>query len=437
MPKAPSLKLRFLAAFALLGGLLGPLIAATLLLVTFVLEQRALGRALEARVGQVVESPADFELKQVEGFADTHVLAFARMGSLPREMFELPDGVHEYEAGSEAWFVALAEGQDGRRYAVVENTTAMEYRERISLLTVGGGTIVAVYLALWLGFRLSRRLLEPLSRLSRQVEAASPDRAGVPMASGFAEDEIGALARALDEYRERMEDAQRREQEFSADVSHELRNPLAIVQNAAELIVADDTLKEPQRRAARRILRASMKMTEIVSGLLLLVREEPQREPNTPLPLLECVESVVEACRNEYPDVDIVFEVHADPLLRAPWVAASSIAANLTRNAAQHAGKRPVIVELRHDCLIVTDEGPGIPPGELAGIVLRGHRASTAVGTGSGVGLSLADRLCQRFGWTLELSSTLNVGTRAVWGFAEPQVSIIESSTERLDLTTI
>ena len=88
-------------------------------------------------------------------------------------MFALPDGVHEYETEKDAWFVALRTTASGR-YAVVEDITALERRERLTVLAVLGATLLAIVLALMLGARLSRRLVAPLVQLSERVAGADP-----------------------------------------------------------------------------------------------------------------------------------------------------------------------------------------------------------------------------------------------------------------------
>ena len=85
-----------------------------------------------------------------------------------------------------------------------------------------------------------------------------------------------------------------------------------------------------------------------------------------------------------------------------------AIAGNLIRNAQQHSLGRTVQVSLEADRLVVKDDGVGLPSGAAG-------RAPTA---GSGLGLSLVQRLCARFGWTLRIESAPGEGTRVEWRFA-------------------
>src|SRR5687767_6870172 len=166
-----SLRSRILAAFVLAGAVMGPLLAGALLALTYGLEERAVARIASARLEEVIRRPEDFGLKEVA--PGVHVLTNFSTTAFPAQMFALPDGVHEYETDEDAWFVALRTTPSGR-YAVVEDITALEQRERLIVLTVVGATLLAVLLALILGARLSRRLVAPLEQLSERVAGADP-----------------------------------------------------------------------------------------------------------------------------------------------------------------------------------------------------------------------------------------------------------------------
>jgi signal transduction histidine kinase len=404
-----SLRWRILAAFVVAGAVLGPLLTASLLWTTYHLEERAVADMATRRLAQVIAEPEQFGLRELPAVPGVRVLSNFSTAGFPVEMLRLPDGVHEYETpDGDAWFVALGTTPAGR-YAVVEDISALEQRERLTVLVVAGGTVLAMYLALWLGVYLSRRLLAPLIQLAARVSQEIPGGPRPPLAADFANDEVGQLAAALDRQSGRMHEALRREREFSADVSHELRNPITVIQNAAELIAGEPHLTEVARRAALRIRAASAHVEETVAVLLTLVREEHVAWPDEVISVADCVEALLqERLPQASGGPQMSLQVAARPELQAPRAVVDAIAGNLIRNAQQHSMGRTVQVSLEADRLVVKDDGVGLPSGAA-------NRAPTA---GSGLGLSLVQRLCARFGWTLHIESAPGKGTQVEWRFA-------------------
>lgn len=412
-----SLRVRILVAFVVTGAVLGPLLTTGLLWATYAWEERAVAQMATKRLKQVMAEPEQFGLRELAQVPGVRVLSNFSTATFPSEMLRLPDGIHEYEtADGDAWFIALGSTPTGR-YAVVEDITALEKRERLTVVVVAGGTVLAMYLALWMGMYLSRRLLAPLVQLAEWVSQASPAGARRTFAQDFADDEVGTLAAAFDRHASRMHEALRREREFSADVSHELRNPLAVIQNAAELIADETQASELARRAAHRIVVAAANMNETVTVLLTLVREERPASPDEVVSVAECLETLLK--ERLVPAAaggpEMQWRLCARPEVQAPRAVVDAIAANLIRNAQQHSMGKLVEVSLESDRLVVKDDGIGI-----SGEKLQRERAPRSATAGSGLGLSLVQRLCARFGWSLHIDSRPGEGTRVEWRFGTP-----------------
>ena len=101
----------------------------------------------------------------------------------------------------------------------------------------------------------------------------------------------------------------------------------------------------------------------------------------------------------------------------APPAAAIMVADNLLRNALAYTAKGQINVILEEDRLVVADSGPGIAPEDQARIFERGARGSTTNTSGRGLGLAIANRLCEHFGWSLMLESPIQGGVCAEWKF--------------------
>src|SRR5690606_34924550 len=84
--------------------------------------------------------------------------------------------------------------------------------------------------------------------------------------------EVGALARALDDYQARIVDMMKRAQEFATNTSHELRTPLTAIRTSCELLAAERSLSPSAQARVAMIERAAGQMTETIEALLLLAR---------------------------------------------------------------------------------------------------------------------------------------------------------------------
>ena len=396
-----SLRSRILVAFVVAGAVVGPLLAAALLWITYEIEERAVARAASVRLEEVILRPQDFSLR--EAVPGVLVLTNFSTSAFPADMLLLPDGVHEYETEKDAWFVALRTTASGR-YAVVEDISALEQRERLILPTVAAGTVLSIVLSLGLGVHLSRRLVAPLVQLAEGVARAEPLDQATPLAQDFPDREVATLAAALDVYASRMRQSLQREREFSADVSHELRNPLAVIQNAAELIEDDPRASEISRRAAGRLREAAQHMSETVSVLLMLVRERGTPLPEENVSVAECLRVLRERLPAPHAGApQLQWRSRAEPVVRAPRAVVEAVAGNLIRNAQEHSVASRIEVRLENDRLVVEDDGVGI--------------AARAASPGRGLGLSLVHRLCARFDWGLHIESRAGEGTRVEWRF--------------------
>lgn len=412
-----SLRFRILVAFVAMGVILGPVLTLGLLGVTYILEERAVERQVAQHLQEVIAAPDDYALRSTPQAPGLKLLSSTPVKQLPPDMFALPDGMHEYESHEGAWYVAIGSGPRGR-YGVIADISALENREQVGLFVVAGASLVTVYLALWLGYLLSRRLLAPLIQLADTVARNEFNPNAALLSEHFAEDEVGDLARALDRYRQRMIEALARERTFSADASHELRNPLAVIQSAAELILADPAAGERAQRTARRIHTAAVNMSETVAALLLLARDPESPTEEQPVDVAECIAPLITAAREQATgSVSISWHRHANPVVRGPRIAVQTVAANIIRNAVQYTHEGSIDIVLEDDRLSVADSGIGIPVEDLTTVTVRGTRASNTIGEGSGLGLSLVARLCERFGWKFRLDSKLGYGSRAEWRF--------------------
>ena len=301
-------------------------------------------------------------------------------------------------------------------YIVAEVSGELVVRQRLPFL--GGVLAVLALLMVTLtagfGYWLARRATAPLDRLSALVADATPGQLPRGFAGAFPDNEIGALARALEQAMDRIADFIAREQHFTRDASHELRTPLAVVGGAARLL-ASHPLAPQQAAQVQRIVAASEAMAQSVDTLLALAREDlGQTSSPEPVLLLPLVESIVvqHAHLLDGKAVEVLVDVGAKEGAVCRRAALSILLSNLVSNAFAHTVDGQVRISVEQGCLVVSDSGPGI----AAGLHRAGAKGEGS--TGLGLGLSIVERLAARSGIGLEIGSATGGGTRAVLRFA-------------------
>ncbi|MBC7666287.1 MAG: two-component system sensor histidine kinase CreC [Caulobacter sp.] len=221
---------------------------------------------------------------------------------------------------------------------------------------LGLSAAVGVLVTIWLV-----RAVRQLKSYATQVHAG--ERVPVPRLPG----ELGDLAVAVDEMRERLEDRERLEHTVRA-LTHELKSPLTAIQGAAELL-GDELPAEDRERFARQIQDQSLRLRDLVDRMLELSRLEGQRAIANPRDLV-LLELIDEVATGHVPlaiqrGIGLVWEARADIVLRGERDALVLLFSNLWSNALDFAPEGSAItVSLRRvgaeAVFTMRDVGPGV-----------------------------------------------------------------------------
>jgi PAS domain S-box-containing protein len=217
---------------------------------------------------------------------------------------------------------------------------------------------------------------------------------------------------------ERLREADRRKTEFLATLAHELRNPLAPIQNSLEILKLAGGDPELLRRGRETIERQVAHMVRLVDDLLDVSRITRDRLElrRTRIELGPVIQHAVETWRPLAGDKDQRIEVALPdgslPLDGDP-VRLAQVFSNLLNNACKYTASGGTIRVLaeRHGGSVtvsVTDSGVGIPPEKLGAIFEMFTQLDTfpdRSGTGLGIGLTLAKRLVELHQGTIEARS--------------------------------
>jgi signal transduction histidine kinase len=202
---------------------------------------------------------------------------------------------------------------------------------------------------------------------------------------------------------EHMEKQRDQLEEFASVVSHDLRNPLGVVQGYLDL--AEET-GDPEH--FDRCRNALERMEALIDDLLLLAREGESIAETESIELAEMTND----CWEFVPTEDATLEVDGDVVITGDWSRVQQLFENLFRNAVEHGGGDVTVRVgvLENDSgIYVEDDGNGIPEEKRDQIFSDGY--STA-GKGSGFGLTIVQQIVDAHDWNIRVTDSSTGGAR-------------------------
>jgi signal transduction histidine kinase len=296
---------------------------------------------------------------------------------------------------------------------------------RMAMTLWFGGCGLVFGLAMLAGL-LARRTFRDIATPLADVMTAADAVAEGDLSVRVEEDkpgEFGQLARSFNRMIERLEQSDQQRRNLTADVAHELRTPLHIIQGNLEGVL--DGVYEPTADHVGATLEEARQLSRLVEDLRTLSLAEAGQLPLIKEPV-DVAELLADVCTSfsgqaEAAGIDLCVKTGGDlPAITGDVGRLDQVLGNLVANAVRHTpeGGRIILRAVpRKDGvrILVRDTGEGIPAEDLPHIFDRfwkGDRSRTrAGGAGSGLGLAIARQLVQAHGGTIGVESTVGRGT--------------------------
>lgn len=337
-----------------------------------------------------------------------------RSANAPEEPFsEEQDGFSDTRLEGRAWRV-FSHWDDKRRFQVqvgerhdVRDELIEDVVSRLLYPLLFAFPVLAVLVWLSVG-----RGLAPLRGIAVEVARRAPQQLS-PLEDAGAPDEIRPLVDSLNGLLTRLDNALENERRFTADAAHELRTPLAALKIQAQ-VAQRSTLEDERRHALRQVVEGVDRATHMVEQLLTLARLDPGAAPprmeNLALRALavECAATLAPQAMDKSVEISVA-EGAASVVGHAAMLAI--LLRNLVDNAIRYTPSGGwVRLEVRQEAtqavLEVCDSGAGIPPEERAQVVRRFYRVLGSGEEGSGLGLSIVQRIAELHGATVALGQS-------------------------------
>ncbi|TAM48569.1 MAG: HAMP domain-containing protein [Acidobacteria bacterium] len=278
------------------------------------------------------------------------------------------------------------------------------------------------------GVAVARRGMHPLGEIVRSVRDVSSRRLDARVGETQWPVELRELAAAFDAMLDRLQDAFTRLSQFSANLAHELRTPIATLRGATEVALSRARSGDEYRELLTESLEQYDRLAQMIDGLLFVARAE-SGETSPARTCLDAATEVATVCEFFAPLADergVRVEAGGSTTVWADTVLLRRALSNLLANALQYSAAGGVVrVEVGGDgaggvLVSVADAGCGIPPDELPHVFdrfYRGRRARVAHPEGSGLGLALVHSIMELHGGRATVTSEIGRGTTVTLWF--------------------
>lgn len=287
-------------------------------------------------------------------------------------------------------------------------------------LAIAGTTILA--LGLGGGWVVAGRALSPVGKISRAAGRISEGHLAERIDVTETESELGRLAGILNNTFARLEAAFAQQRQFTADASHELRTPVAVILAEAQTALARERTG-PEYRASLEVCQdAAQQMRRLAKALLELARYDAGQESieREPFDLAECARACADLVLPLARENQLALEVDLTPAKilgdadRLAQVITNLLANAITYNRPSGRISLQLRIEAEHVRLEVSDTGVGIAEADLPRVFERFYRADPSRGRSQGhqgLGLAICKAIVEAHAGSIAVTSRLGVGT--------------------------
>ncbi|MBP1747793.1 MAG: histidine kinase [Deltaproteobacteria bacterium] len=285
----------------------------------------------------------------------------------------------------------------------------------VSIITATGGTIVV-------GYFMAKKTMKPVDQIRRTAVKISSRNLDERIELKGRKDELGRLAETFNAMIARLKDSFQRINQFSIDVSHELKTPLTILKGETELALRKDRTNEEYKKSLESNLEEIDRMSHIIDDLLLLSKAET-KDIRLNLDKVDLRDLLADVCLNmkvfgENNGVEIIAKELEDIRIIGDELKLRRMITNIVENGIKygHSGGHVAVSSYKQNgfaCINVKDDGPGISSGDIKYIFDRFYRAdrSRKRASGSGLGLSISKWIAEAHHGTIEVESTPAAGS--------------------------
>ncbi|MEM9822209.1 MAG: HAMP domain-containing sensor histidine kinase [Bacteroidota bacterium] len=324
-------------------------------------------------------------------------------------------------------YIILASEEQQSVWAALRNSYMLKLGANASFVALLGALAIGL-LAIWLLTRNLRKIIATVRRFKDgdyQARIPEPEKGNLNVLSLT----FNEMADQINSNIEKIQSVEKLRRELIANVSHDLRTPLAIMQGYIETMIMkeNDLNHDERRRYLNIVLNSSEKLSKLIGQLFeyskLEAREiTPKKEPFLIAELAQDVVVKYEVLAKEK-NIELALDAPQKvPLVFADVALVERVIQNLVDNALKFTpkgGKVSIQLSPKEDEVVVSisDTGPGIPQKDQEFIFERFHQANKIKekSSGAGLGLAIAKKILDIHNSTIKVISRPNEGASFVF----------------------
>lgn len=297
--------------------------------------------------------------------------------------------------------------------------------------------LISVLLSVTASYFFSKSAIKPISNIITKVKEINSSKLSNRLDEGKRQDEIEQLAITFNRMLSDLEKAFKSQDEFVSNASHELRTPLAIMIAESDYILSRSRKTEEYTTHISGLIDDLRKMNTLINSLLELAHlSGHQNIQMTDLRIDELIFNAIQSTKSKYPGRKIMPKIEYpdnenDLIIYGNQGLLDIAFKNLFENACKFSSDDvEVKISMIDDAISVsiTDFGVGIPEDQIGDIFNAFNRSTNVKYIGGfGIGLSIVARIMKLHAIEINVTSTINQGTRFELLFGKPTVKNIES----------
>jgi signal transduction histidine kinase len=274
------------------------------------------------------------------------------------------------------------------------------------------------------GWFYSGRALKPISNVINKVEDISITSLNLRVFEGNGTDEIGRLAKTFNKMLERLETSFGMQKDFIANASHELRTPLTSINGQLDVLMMKDRSTAEYKSAIGSVLDDIKSLIDLSNRLLLIARTSAEGPLNLSKNirideiLWQAREEILKFNSNYLVNItldDTISDSDQMVVMGDEYLLKVAVS-NIIDNACKYSTDHTVDIKIQHIekwiKILFEDRGIGISKEDLQKVFEPFYRGTnTLTFSGSGIGLSLVNRIITNYNGKIELTSKIGKGT--------------------------